>query len=73
MFYHCPVCHKVSPNAKDLARHIMGTGNKEHRGWIESKCLSFQQLGQGLIPFVSKAGGLRGEQFREREAERDEE
>lgn len=73
MNYHCPVCHKVSTSAKDLARHMMGTGNKEHRDWIESKGLSFSKL----LTMQAVSFGDKGYQalveLLEKEAERDEE
>ncbi|MBA7602108.1 hypothetical protein ES703_09194 [subsurface metagenome] len=44
MSYHCPVCHKVSDGAKDLARHMMGQTDRVHKDWINSKGLSFSKL-----------------------------
>lgn len=44
MSYHCAVCHKVSITAPDLARHIMGRGDKPHRDWLASKGLKFSEL-----------------------------
>lgn len=44
MSYKCPVCNKVSPRALDLARHIMGRGDKVHRDWIKSKGLSYSEI-----------------------------
>ncbi len=44
MAYKCPVCNKVWPNTRELARHILGTGDKPHKDWIGSKGLSFADL-----------------------------
>ena len=44
MSYHCPVCIKVSGTAYDLARHMIGRGDKVHRDWINSKGLKFSEL-----------------------------
>ena len=44
MNYHCPVCNKVSSTAMDLARHIIGRGDKVHRDWISSKGFNFSEL-----------------------------
>ena len=44
MSYHCPVCNKVSPKSFDLARHMMGRGDKVHRDWMKSKGLSYSEL-----------------------------
>lgn len=44
MSYHCPVCIKVSSTAMDLARHMIGRGDKEHRDWINSKGFKFSEL-----------------------------
>ena len=44
MSYHCPVCNKGSTTAMDLARHMIGRGDKVHRDWINSKGLKFSEL-----------------------------
>ena len=44
MSYHCPVCNKVSSSALDLARHMMGRGDKVHRDWISSKGFKYSEL-----------------------------
>jgi len=44
MSYHCPVCNKVSSTATDLARHMIGRGDKVHRDWVNSKGLKFSEL-----------------------------
>ncbi|MBI4334758.1 MAG: hypothetical protein HY673_26185 [Chloroflexi bacterium] len=44
MSYRCPACIKVSPTATDLARHIMGRGDKVHRDWLASKGFRFSDL-----------------------------
>jgi hypothetical protein len=44
MSYHCPVCKKVSSTAMDLARHMIGRGDKVHRDWINAKGLKFSEL-----------------------------
>lgn len=44
MSYQCPVCQKIWKNTLELARHIMGTGDKVHREWINSKGLSYPVL-----------------------------
>ncbi len=44
MSYQCPVCIKVSQSALDLARHMMGRGDKVHRDWIKSKGMSYSEL-----------------------------
>lgn len=42
----CPVCGKQakSGSAIDCARHIFGTGDKEHRTWVDGQGLSFIDL-----------------------------
>ena len=44
MSYHCPACHKVSITALDLARHMIGRGDKVHRDWINSKGFKYSEL-----------------------------
>ena len=44
MGYQCPVCQKIWPKTMDLARHMLGTGDQPHKGWINSKGLSFSNL-----------------------------
>jgi hypothetical protein len=44
MSYKCPVCIKVSSSAMDLARHMMGRGDKVHRDWIVSKGFKYSEL-----------------------------
>jgi len=42
--YKCPVCIKVSNTSLDLARHMMGRGDKPHRDWINKQGLSYAEL-----------------------------
>jgi len=44
MSYQCPVCKKVSPSSLDLARHMLGRGDKVHRDWISSKGFKYSEL-----------------------------
>ena len=44
MSYHCPVCNKVSGAPLDLARHMIGRGDKVHRDWIYSKGFKYSEL-----------------------------
>ncbi len=44
MSYHCPVCNKVSKSSPDLARHMIGRGDKVHRDWINSKGFKYAEL-----------------------------
>lgn len=44
MSYHCPVCNKVSFSALDLARHMVGRGDKVHRDWMKNKGVSYSEL-----------------------------
>ena len=44
MSYHCPVCNKVSSAALDLARHMIGRGDKVHRDWISSRGFKYSEL-----------------------------
>jgi len=44
MSYNCQVCNKVSSTATDLARHMIGRGDKVHRDWINAKGFKFSEL-----------------------------
>jgi hypothetical protein len=44
MSYKCPVCIKVSNSAPDLARHMIGRGDKVHRDWVNSKGFKYSEL-----------------------------
>jgi hypothetical protein len=44
MSYKCPVCIKVSSSSMDLARHMIGRGDKEHREWINGKGFKYSEL-----------------------------
>ena len=44
MSYHCPVSNKVSSAALDLARHMIGRGDKVHRDWINSRGFKYSEL-----------------------------
>ena len=44
MNYQCPVCNKISSAPLDLARHMIGRGDKEHRDWISSRGFKFSEL-----------------------------
>ena len=44
MSYQCPVCNKVSSSALDLARHMIGRGDKVHRDWITYKGFKYSEL-----------------------------
>jgi hypothetical protein len=45
MHYQCPVCNKISnKSALDLARHMIGRGDKVHRDWINSKGFKYSEL-----------------------------
>jgi hypothetical protein len=44
MSYQCPVCNKVSGSAYDLARHMIGRGDKVHRDWINGKGFKYSEL-----------------------------
>jgi hypothetical protein len=53
--YHCPVCNKVSrKGALDLARHMLGRGDKVHRDWVNSKGFKFSEI---LAAQFSSFGG----------------
>jgi xanthine dehydrogenase accessory factor len=40
----CPVCKKQRNSSMKVARHIFGTGDKSHRGWVNSQGVSFTNL-----------------------------
>jgi hypothetical protein len=40
----CPVCKKQRNSSMKVARHIFGTGDKNHRGWVNSQGVSFTDL-----------------------------
>jgi hypothetical protein len=42
--YKCPACIKVSNTSLDLARHMIGRGDKVHRDWINSKGMKYTEL-----------------------------
>ncbi|MBI2854087.1 MAG: hypothetical protein HYX87_04090 [Chloroflexi bacterium] len=44
MSYQCPTCKKISATSLDLARHMIGRGDKSHRDWINSKGLKYSEL-----------------------------
>ncbi len=44
MGYRCPACKKIWPTTMDLARHMLGTGDKAHRDWISSQGYSYIEL-----------------------------
>ena len=44
MSFHCPVCDKLSKSSMDLARHMIGRGDKVHRDWINAKGFKFSEL-----------------------------
>lgn len=44
MSYKCPVCEKIWPETMDLARHVFGTGDQNHKDWVNSKGLNFIEL-----------------------------
>jgi len=53
--YHCPVCNKVSrKGALDLARHMLGRGDKVHRDWVNSKGFKYSEI---LAAQFSSFGG----------------
>ncbi len=54
MSYKCPVCIKVSGTPLDLARHMIGRGDKEHREWLKSKGFKYSEL---LTMQLSAFGG----------------
>lgn len=67
MSYHCLVCKKVSSTSLDLARHVIGRGDKVHRDWLESKGFKYSELltlqfkGFGGEGYKSLAGLLEKE------------
>ncbi len=42
--YQCPTCKKISSTSLDLARHMIGRGDKPHRDWINSKGFKYSEL-----------------------------
>ena len=40
----CPVCKKQRNSSMKVARHIFGTGDKKHRGWVNSQGVSYTDL-----------------------------
>jgi xanthine dehydrogenase accessory factor len=40
----CPVCKKQRNTSMKIARHIFGTGDKSHKGWVNSQGVSFTDL-----------------------------
>lgn len=44
MKYKCPVCIKISSSAYDLARHMIGRGDKVHRDWVNAKGFKYSEL-----------------------------
>jgi hypothetical protein len=54
MHYQCPVCNKQSPKPLDLARHMIGRGDKVHKDWINSKGFKYSEL---LTMQLSSFGG----------------
>lgn len=44
MSYRCPACDKVSSTSMDLARHMIGRGDKVHRDWINSRGFKYSEL-----------------------------
>lgn len=44
MRFICPVCKKEYDISLEAARHVMGTGDKPHRVWIESMGESYADL-----------------------------
>jgi hypothetical protein len=42
--YKCPACIKVGNTSLDLARHMMGRGDKVHRDWINAHGMSYAEL-----------------------------
>ena len=44
MNFICPVCKKEYAVSLEAARHVMGTGDKPHRAWLESKGENYGDL-----------------------------
>ncbi len=40
----CPVCQKQRNSSMKIARHIFGTGDRKHRGWVNSQGVSYTDL-----------------------------
>jgi len=38
------VCKKISSTGLDLARHMIGRGDKVHRDWISSRGFKYSEL-----------------------------
>jgi hypothetical protein len=38
------VCKKISTSGLDLARHMIGRGDKVHRDWISSRGFKYSEL-----------------------------
>ena len=49
----CPVCKKQRNSSLKIARHIFGTGDKPHKGWVNSQGVSFTDL---LIQQATETG-----------------
>jgi hypothetical protein len=56
MSYKCPVCIKISTTSMDLARHMIGRGDKEHRDWINTKGFKYSDL----LTMQFRSFGLEG-------------
>ncbi len=44
MNYKCPVCQKIWPDTMNMARHVFGVGDQDHKDWVNSKGLNFVEL-----------------------------
>jgi hypothetical protein len=44
MIIKCPVCKREWNASLQVARHMFGTGDKEHRAWVDSQGVSFVDL-----------------------------
>jgi hypothetical protein len=53
MSVKCPACKKEYTNSLQCARHMFGTGDKAHRGWVESQGHSYIDL---LLAQISEPG-----------------